>query len=439
MRPRTARILALACAAGVCLSATGQQRDRGVGPTMRAVIIDRSLGVTPVSIVSLTAQADGTGSVEIVTDAGERTSVDLATVLAIGPPSLAPGGRSSGLDDAAALPTGPYLELTDGQRWVGVLSEPPAPKEGERSAEPPAVVRHPRLGWLATPLENVRRFVADPAAPEPAGLSASEDTLVLATGDRLTGLIESLGPTSVIMPTPERSGPGAAGEARGSDPISAPGVVHASLANPPRPAAGPRAWMTDGSITRVSALSLQRSTVTVTVGAEQELLAGELRAFTPDASRLATMGSLTPVTSRVDASRPFGDGPVVERTSALGAPLGASDVLLPGPMTAEWELPAGVTGVLGSAELDEGCLAWGDCLVRIELIPGAGGAARVLAQGRLNAGSPGLRVGEAFAPTAPGARLRATVTPGERGPIQDRVVLRGFLMSVEPAALPTSR
>lgn len=400
------------------------------GPTTRAVLIDRELRLVPGSVVSLDARAGGTGEIVFVDDAGKRSTIDLATLLAVAPPSFLPGPDAE--PDDPADPDAGVLVLCDGQRLVGTLANPPAAGAGR---DRPATLNHNRLGILSTPLDAVDRYIAPGFTPPPS-LSAASDTVIISTGDRIEGLVDVLGPTVTISPSPQRSGAAGGNAGPKPEPVSAPGLVFAQLSNPAIAPKGLRVWLADGTVIASSAVSLQKSAVKITTGPADaantaELLAGEFRGLTPDASRLLPLAALAPASVRIDPSRPFGDPPVIDDQRTRVAPLSAADILLPGPMSVEWALPAGVSGVVGTARLDAGCKAWGDCQVVVELIPQAGDAAARPAQiaaGRLSGTEPALSIRGVFSPVAAGARLRVTVDPGNRGPIQDRVVLARMLL-----------
>jgi len=418
----------------------GPGKGPSTGPTTRAVLIDRALKTIPGSIVSLNARAGGAGEVDFIDDAGKRSTISLATLLAIAPPSFIPGPES--LPDEPGDPDAGVLELADGQRFVGTLMDPPGPAGAGTTKERPALLRHNRLGVISTPLDAVARYLA-PGVTPPASLSTSSDTVIISTGDRLEGLVDVLGPTVTISPSPQRSGPAGGQAEPRPEPVSAPGLVFAKLSNPPVAPEGLRVWLADGTVVASSALSLQSSAVSITTGpadapSTTQLLAGEFRGLVPDAARLLPLAALAPASVRVDPSRPFGDPPRIDDEHSRVAPLSAPDVLLPGPMSVEWALPAGVSGVLGTARLDTGCSVWGDCRVVVELVSESGGLAapnaRVaqLAAGRLAGTEPSLSIRATFDPVAAGARLRVTVSPGNRGPIQDRVLLSRMLLVTSP-------
>ena len=77
--------------------------------------------------------------------------------------------------------------------------------------------------------------------------------------------------------------------------------------------------------------------------------------------------------------------------------------------------------------MDDRSFAWGDCTAVVSIVPKSG-AERELARQRLNADTPTLTIAADLGTVAPGDRLRVRTEAGERGAIQDRVVLRRMLV-----------
>jgi hypothetical protein len=116
--------------------------------------------------------------------------------------------------------------------------------------------------------------------------------------------------------------------------------------------------------------------------------------------------------------------------------LGAADIELPGPMSAEWMLPPGASHVSIRLELPESARVFGDCVVRVEVV----GDEASGVEHRLSSASPSAMVRLALGaatgpvPSAEGVRrLVVRVEAGERGGIQDRVVIRRGLVLVDSA------
>lgn len=124
--------------------------------------------------------------------------------------------------------------------------------------------------------------------------------------------------------------------------------------------------------------------------------------------------------------------------TAVRPPMGAADIELPGPMLVEWSIPPAATRIAGWAELPRDCWTWGHCTVVLSLEPGAGAsAARVeLLRETLSSEHPTAEFSVAIEPAAATAvrTIRVEVLSGERGPIQDRVLLRRVLLMCKPGA-----
>lgn len=335
------------------------------------------------------------------------------------------------------------LDLTDGQRIIGQLTDPPtAPtptaavsaKSPLQAAAPRVSIRTDRLGVITIPTDRVSRFFLDASRHAvPSGLSTSADTLLLINEDRIEGFIDTLGPMVRIEPNGGRAGakPGVAE-------IQLDQIELANLINAPTPPTGGRVDLADGTVLAVDPGSLvaniesaklaMRPAVLGSDAAPTSIDLNELSGIIPEASRLIPLSGLP-----IAAQRPHASAPRTSPAELLAdapAPLGAVDILLPGPMMIEWALPqrlgSGVA-ISGFAQMDDRSFAWGDCEVTVSVILPAA-PARVLVKGRLNADSPTLPIVGELGATPPGSRVRVQVDPGERGPVQDRVVLRRMLL-----------
>jgi len=310
-----------------------------------------------------------------------------------------------------------------------------------------------RVAWSARlwgpvliDLEGVQRVVvnARAAARVMQGSlergAASEDRVVLINGDVLDGFVESVSGAAVRIES--------SGEVRS---IELARVAIISLASPARSPSGARVWLEDGTVARgalrpapLGKIGLVPDGPWIERGNESaagasresagvELDLSEVGALAFDASRLVALGSLSARVEGVSARRwtpPVVVGP------AQGVALGAADIALPGPMSAEWMLPQGASHVSMRLELPESARVFGDCVVRVEI---AGEEASGVTH-RLSSASPSVMVrlalGDAIgsAPSAEGVRrLVVRVEAGERGGIQDRVVIRRGLVLVDSA------
>lgn len=487
----------LSCGLAQVAFATAAKPEAPVSgkPAARFVMLDSRLNTEPIALLRLDLGAPGSasgkaGEIAYLDSGGARKTKSLSEIIALAPttwvlatPAAAGGaaavGNSAG-DEAPSV----WIDLIDGQRLTGTFSapaegatdttkpgasaDPKAPKSGADSDT--VAWQHPRLGTVNIPLDVTARYIGDAPRLESTlrtPLSRVNDTIVLANGDRVEGFIEHLGVSMRIGPagaggTKTASG-GAAVQASEASSVQSiipsDQVVLAHLVNEPRTLSGAAVWLTDGSVLALSSArtDADRGRITLTTrglsGASASLDLTDLRAAVVDAARITPLSAL-PIAAQIGSSdRPSFEPAVVDANAhgGAGAPLGAADILLPGPMVVEWTLPGpgeGATMLGGVAQLDESCWAWGNCVVVFSIVPASdaplsagnaesagGGTGRELARGTLNAETPTLNVKADLSTGRPGDRLRVRIDAGARGPIQDRVTLRRFIfVSSRPGA-----
>lgn len=465
------RLAVCLMAAGLCGAGAAPRADAMVdGP--RFTLVDESL--TQVLVSDPSGPTPGPRGELVYSDArGVPRELLASKVLAIAP-SWWTDTRAGARGEAVAPVGLGLVVLTDGQRLPGVLSALAPPGES-------LAWEHPRLGRIVVPLERVSEVElpaparagesADPRGdapdappgrdPAPRNANAkpaneplkpqappptdrSRDTVELANGDRLTGLVERIGDDVVIS----GSGPGAKATT-----VAVARVRRMWLANPPASPSGAMVWLADGTVVGTKGF-------VITPG--EPLRLGDWGgAGTPPASEGAvgqgageggaaayTIEDVAAVAFNPKRLRPLADLVVREqaatggrklvrgvritddafRTRALPAPLGARDIELPAPMSADFTLPPGAARVSATIELPESGWTWGDCRVKVEVLGGGGGA--VLLDARLNADTPVAKLSGAIPSGA--SSVRITVEPGERGPVQDRVLVRRGLVVLAP-------
>jgi len=138
------------------------------------------------------------------------------------------------------------------------------------------------------------------------------------------------------------------------------------------------------------------------------------------------------------ASAPASVQPVVavapSSPTSVQPPMGAADIELPGPMLVEWSLPASAARIAGWAELPRECWTWGDCTVVVSLASAgdqSSAGSKELFRETLSSERATAEFNLLIDATTLNARervLRVEVLPGDRGPIQDRVLLRRVLL-----------
>lgn len=302
------------------------------------------------------------------------------------------------------------LETTDGQRFPGL----PAASAGQQDA---IVWSHPRFGEITIALDRVSSMARPgDAAPQAALAGAArdepprEDELILANGDRITGLVVDLGDPVRI----ETDGQVVE--------MPADRVAGAVLSNPRVQRAGTMVWLDDGTIAAIRALSSRgedRLLITLPGGQSAEYELEALRGIAFNAQRIIPLSSLSP-----SSQSPVGDRLHADHVTRAHHPgdlgvgaavtFGAWDLELPGPMRVVYELPEGVQRLALTASLAADTAPWGDC----ELVIAS--ESRELARVHLSQAEP---VAPVNVPVSAGA-LTITLDPGAYGPIKDHVVLR---------------
>lgn len=251
-----------------------------------------------------------------------------------------------------------------------------------------------------------------------------------------------------------------------------------TFANPPqRPTPMPRAWLSDSSVVATKTLVLDvpaslsaaaprrlgDAAIQLDAPAERPTLVLSLPDVGPGSQRFdqptlptPTVGGriplkqvtaialdasrLTPLSACVLHSDPLATSSrrwtpparIEKGSSHASMPLDAFDISLPGPMQLTVDLPPTATHVGGVLSLPLSARPLASCRVRVAIIDAAG-TPHEIASAELSAKSPTHPVAAAMPSEAAGPfRLRVTIDPTDDGPIQDSVLLRRFLVLVEP-------
>lgn len=419
----------------------------------RFTLLVRSRAPESITLLSISAgDAKTAGKIVYLDSAGVQQSMPLSGIVALAPQSWVPTPESTApTSDEYGTSDLPVhrLDLTDGERFVGELAFAPASGPAPSSPTTPAdavFLRHDKLGVLVFPLDRVSKYWSNArraVTPGARAFSATSDTLLLANAERLEGLVTQLAPTVLI----EIAQPGAkpavsdAKAAGGKAPktpateIDAGNIAMVNLVNPAAPLRTLRIDLADGTVLAADALAgdAQSGKLTfkaIAAGSKGMLVdLSQLAGVVPDPSRIVPLASL-PIAAQKPAEGRIGAS-AAQVLADAGAPLAAADILLPGPMTVSWAIPTGAASVIGYAQMDDRSFAWGDCTVVVSVAPApatAGAAERELARGRLNATTPSLTISADLGAIKPGDTLKVRTESGERGPIQDRVVLRRVLL-----------
>ncbi len=449
------------------------------------VAIDASLEARPIRVLGIEQdEASSNGFVLRVLKDGQEERVVLSPVGADAPQeavvALAPAwwGRPRVEEPSRGLPSArtsdPAVErggrlagwvtLVDGQRLPGTVGGYPTDLE--------------KLLWISgegvgqtlsanIPLEalSVVDFAETPRAL-PRG-DKTQDLVVLANGDRLSGFVEAISTSTRIDP-------------EDGDAVDIPTnqIDRIELANPPEtgltqpPENGPTPatiWLADGTVLRVTpadAAAYANRWKTVAEGDAEAEQGEEKEAAQPrpgvlvrsvlenagDADRpivlsyplerivsmeavaggVRAVSSLPLVSHRPTGDRRLAPPPSVEEDARVNTGgFGSRDIVLSGPEQAEWTLPSGAAAVAGTLVMPRTAWAWGDCVVRVSIVNADGTAGRTIGEGRLSGETPALPFrGEVSGEGE--LHLRITVDQGRRGPIQDVVVVQDAIVLTAP-------
>lgn len=413
----------------------------------RFLLIDRELRPSVVNISSI-----GPAGARFTADDGSAQVMPLADIIALAPEWWRPGTEGSelvwsakpaALSPRANRPTpggqGMIL-LTDGRRLAGRLVP-----EGDADN---VVWDHPRLGRSVFPLDDVRRIHVNPiAGGQPArggdaGVTDANDRVLMTNGDAVSGFVESVGAVVKI----ESGGRGETVD------LAVKQIAVIELSNPAKPPTGTRLWLSDASVLGAKSLAPPANSGEVRVvrptltddSAQLTVAVADIVALLPDAARVVPLAAL-PIESQQGVGNRLYAEPVAMRWRGgpIGAaharetiaapdrlpPLDAPDIELPGPMRVEWALPAGAARLAGWAEVPGESRLWAEFTLIFEGVSAAG-VATPLATESLSGTRPVVEFNIAVPTPAP-ARLRVTLEPGARGPIQDRAILRRTLVLID--------
>lgn len=361
-------------------------------------IITRDARFMAAELVEITDLA-----ITVRTERGGVETIAIEDCIGLLNPASAVQPRGSG----AYSPQG-ILVLADGQRLPG------SPTLGPGAASDVLSWRHRWFGNIGVPLDRIA-WTAFRIGAEPPD-SGEADVILLTNGDRAEGFITALRDPVEI----EWNG-------RVST-IALDRISAIRLITPPAsPAAeSRRVWFEDGTVLDVSAVSTDGDGNIHFVQPLGDPSEGNLgMSFGRVAGILFDIASLIPFATLQahDVEGPVTRYvvPLPEIATAERA-LGLRDVILRGPLTARYALPAGAQQLMGSARLLDKAQDWPDC----ELVIAVDG--RELFRERL--GSERRRLD--FDVPVEGSELSIEVTEGGLGPIGDHVVLEGTMVLVDP-------
>ncbi len=353
------------------------------------VVITRDLSLVTGTVI-------GIESNEIVVRRGDGPSIDRI-----------PRSMSLGILNRDAVTTTVsglgLLVLADGQRLPG---------RAELS-DGKLVWMHDKFGPIPIELERMQSLVLDSTATAPA--VGAEDVVLLGNGDRIEGVIVSIGSEVSIE--------------RGREPnlsrteVPLERVAALSLVNPSRSGGATRLWMGNGTVVDVDQVTYQADSVlrfrTIALAPKAKefgLPFAEVRGLGMSESRLIPFASLAPTSVSGPIERYAVPAP---QPDEVAAPLGLSDVRFSGPATIEYTLPAAALRFSAVLRLARSAMAWGD----VDVVIRDGDAERW--RGTLNAAQPTRKILIPMTSTA----LTIELLEGRHGPVQDQVIFERAMLA----------
>lgn len=314
------------------------------------------------------------------------------------------------------LPMPGLLVTADGQRLPG---EP-------RISSGRLLWRNRWTGEISVPLEDIAALRLAPEGDVPAAVDG--DVVELVNGDRIVGLVASIG----IDVTIEESSAATAPAAPEREAIGIPfeRVRSVRLLSAPIEPKGARVWFVDGTIAagRIVAdeqsggmrfiPSLSSSSRSEESGREPIRVRPEdLRAYVPDVAAVIPLAAIATTQTLATGSWPSYSPPEFSISRTPG-PADAADVVLHGAGTVRWTLPKGPWILVAEAMPHAPDSAW----TSFDLVVRDGSREVDRRTFLAETGSTEIRV------PLDGQDLSIEVTEGEHGPIADAIRLRRALL-----------
>jgi len=312
-------------------------------------------------------------------------------------------------EERATAPTDGFgwIELVDGQRYVGRIAE--------RASQDESIAwEHQDFGVIWVPLEIVSRVSPGGQAPTYSYESdALNDAVYLQNGDVIEGFLLSAGARFVIE--------------RDDGTISESPADLVSLARFANPLIEPRGvylWMSDGSVFAVESLldiTGERVQISLPTGESAAVRVTEIFGVSFAAERVLPLATLDPERSLPRSRRWAPEATPDPSPRSLESPyLFAPDLALHGAMTLRWSLPADATRFGAVLVMPPRAFPWGDC----EVVVRSGG--QELQRVRLGVESPRAEIHTEL----PSSDLEIEVLAGANGSVNDEVLLRAPIVLV---------
>lgn len=312
------------------------------------------------------------------------------------------------------LPMPGLVQTADGQRLPG---EP-------RILDGRLLWRNRWTGEVAVPLEDLAliRFGPEGALPE----AREGDLIELVNGDRIEGLIASIG---VDVAVEDPASPSGASE-REAVRIPLERIRSIRLLAAPIDPTGPRAWFADGTVASGRIVADEKSggmrfipalPASSRFGeADRDAIRvrpEDVRAYLPDAAGAVALASLPAGELVPLGSWPAYAPPELSRSNTPG-PANAADLVIHGAGSVAWTLPPGVWTLVAEAMPDAPDPAW----TSFDLVVRDGSGEVFRRSFSADSGPVEMRV------PLSGPSMSIEVTEGDRGPIADAIRLRRALL-----------
>jgi hypothetical protein len=292
------------------------------------------------------------------------------------------------------------LQLVDGQRFPGTLS-------GSALQQDTFQWQHDGFGTFSVSMDNVEAIIFEQSAHLPVG-TPSEDTLMLTNGDKLTGFILELS-TQITLETPDS----------GKVVLDSDKVSWLRVANEPQILDGIVVWLADGTVAHlIDIKQAGTGTVELTRNASASMVVPtqNIVAMMMSAENLTPLAAILP-----KHQQPIGRPRLLEPLRLASTPetmydssLIIPDLVFPGPMQVDWDLPHTDAIFCVAFELPESSAPWGDCQVVVSV----DGIEIERLHLRNDSNTAELQI------PIRGESLQIRIEPGAYGPIQDTVYMR---------------
>lgn len=302
------------------------------------------------------------------------------------------------------------LVLRDGQRLPGR----PDLRQGRLAWV------NPLLGAVRLDLEQLRGLSLRSGVEPPT--AADRDVVLLSNGDRIEGIVESIGVDVLLSAEPTGAGQGGAAQEAAVLRVPLERVEAIGLVTPQGSGSGSRVWLEDGTVADVERPIVEGDGIVhlrgFLEGAETRahgLPLTYLRGVRFSTGGFVPLGALPPSRVSVPLERLVAPMPEVIDPHA---PLELSSMRLSGPIEVSWTLPPGIRRLVSGVRVPTALRDWTD--LELVILDGQGERLRRTISG-----------GEQTEPIDVVLRdgiLTIRLDEGRRGPVGDSIVLETPLL-----------